>query len=99
MFYGTENRFEKIMIFQNSGIFIINKPYQWTSNDVIRKIKSNYKFKKIGHAGTLDPLATGILPILVNDSTKYFDYFQSLLNLIWLINLDIEFTDTRNITN
>tara|TARA_X000001036_G_scaffold180267_1_gene170637 strand:- start:5022 stop:5912 length:891 start_codon:yes stop_codon:yes gene_type:complete len=65
------------MIFQNSGIFIINKPYQWTSNDVIRKIKSNYKFKKIGHAGTLDPLATGILPILVNDSTKYFDYFQT----------------------
>lgn len=65
------------MIFQNSGIFIINKPYQWTSNDVIRKIKSNNKFKKIGHAGTLDPLATGILPILVNDSTKYFDYFQT----------------------
>ncbi len=65
------------MAFQNSGIFIINKPFQWTSNDVIRKIKSNCKFKKIGHAGTLDPLATGILPILVNDSTKYFDYFQT----------------------
>ena len=65
------------MVFQNSGIFIINKPFQWTSNDVIRKIKSNCKFKKIGHAGTLDPLATGILPILVNDSTKYFDYFQT----------------------
>ena len=65
------------MTFQNSGIFIINKPFQWTSNDVIRKIKSNCKFKKIGHAGTLDPLATGILPILVNDSTKYFDYFQT----------------------
>ena len=65
------------MAFQNSGIFIINKPFQWTSNDVIRKLKSNCKFKKIGHAGTLDPLATGILPILVNDSTKYFDYFQT----------------------
>lgn len=65
------------MNFIQSGIIIANKPYQWTSNDVIRKIKSNYKFKKIGHAGTLDPLATGILPILVNDATKYFDYFQN----------------------
>lgn len=65
------------MNFIQSGIIIANKPYQWTSNDVIRKIKSNYKFKKIGHAGTLDPLATGILPLLVNDATKYFDYFQN----------------------
>ena len=65
------------MNFIQSGILIANKPYQWTSNDVIRKIKSNFKFKKIGHAGTLDPLATGILPILVNDATKYFDYFQN----------------------
>tara|TARA_B100001996_G_scaffold109221_5_gene82629 strand:- start:4369 stop:5253 length:885 start_codon:yes stop_codon:yes gene_type:complete len=65
------------MTFLESGIIIVDKPYQWTSNDVIRKIKSKNKFKKIGHAGTLDPLATGILPILINDSTKYFDYFQN----------------------
>lgn len=65
------------MKFLESGILLIDKPYQWTSNDVLRKIKSKYKFNKIGHAGTLDPLATGILPILVNNSTKYFDYFQN----------------------
>ena len=64
------------MKFLESGILLIDKPYQWTSNDVLRKIKSKYNFNKIGHAGTLDPLATGILPILVNNSTKYFDYFQ-----------------------
>ena len=65
------------MKFLESGILLIDKPYQWTSNDVLRKIKSKYNFNKIGHAGTLDPLATGILPILVNNSTKYFDYFQN----------------------
>ncbi len=65
------------MKFLESGILLIDKPFQWTSNDVLRKIKSKYNFNKIGHAGTLDPLATGILPILVNNSTKYFDYFQN----------------------
>ena len=65
------------MKFLESGILLIDKPYQWTSNDVLRKIKSKYNFNKIGHAGTLDPLATGILPILINNSTKYFDYFQN----------------------
>tara|TARA_B110000263_G_scaffold232024_1_gene227762 strand:+ start:12597 stop:13484 length:888 start_codon:yes stop_codon:yes gene_type:complete len=66
------------MIFIKNGLFIVNKPINWTSNDVIRKIKSLYKFNKIGHAGTLDPLATGILPILINKATKYFDHFLKL---------------------
>ena len=66
------------MIFNKNGLFIINKPINWTSNDVIRKLKSLHKFNKIGHAGTLDPLATGILPILINKATKYFDYFLKL---------------------
>jgi len=43
------------MKFLESGILLIDKPYQWTSNDVLRKIKSKYNFNKIGHAGTLDP--------------------------------------------
>lgn len=66
------------MIFNKNGLFIVNKPINWTSNDVIRKLKSLHKFNKIGHAGTLDPLATGILPILINKATKYFDYFLKL---------------------
>ena len=45
-------------MFENqSGILLINKPINWTSNDVIKKLKSNFNIKKIGHAGTLDPLA------------------------------------------
>jgi len=66
------------MTFNKNGLLLIDKPLKWTSNDVIRKLKSLVLFKKIGHAGTLDPLATGLLPILINDATKYFDYFLKL---------------------
>ena len=62
----------------NNGFLIINKPLNWTSNDVVKKIKSLDKSLKIGHGGTLDPLATGILPILFNSATKYFEYFLHL---------------------
>ena len=58
-----------------NGILLVNKSINWTSNDVIRKLKSDFRVKKIGHAGTLDPLAKGVLPILINGATKYFDYF------------------------
>jgi tRNA pseudouridine55 synthase len=66
------------MTFLKNGLLIVNKPINWTSNDVLRKLKSLDKFKRIGHGGTLDPLATGILPILINKATKYFDYFLKL---------------------
>tara|TARA_B100001245_G_scaffold47749_1_gene31389 strand:+ start:359 stop:1246 length:888 start_codon:yes stop_codon:yes gene_type:complete len=62
----------------NNGFLLINKPLNWTSNDVVQKIKSLDKSLKIGHGGTLDPLATGILPILFNSATKYFEYFLHL---------------------
>ncbi len=51
-------------------IILINKPSGWTSNDVVAKIKSVYKYKKVGHAGTLDPSATGLLIIGYDDGTK-----------------------------
>ncbi len=41
--------------------YVINKPKEWSSFDVVKKIRNLGRFKKIGHAGTLDPLATGIL--------------------------------------
>lgn len=53
-----------------NNIVLINKPSGWTSNDVVRKIKSVYKYKKVGHAGTLDPLATGLLIVGYNEGTK-----------------------------
>ena len=58
--------------------YLIDKPITWTSFDVVRKLKNLGKFKKIGHAGTLDPLATGLLIICVGKHTKKIDYFQSL---------------------
>lgn len=51
-------------------VFCVDKPINWTSNDVVQFIKHKYKFKKVGHAGTLDPLATGVLVLGVNEGTK-----------------------------
>ena len=58
--------------------YVINKPREWSSFDVVKKIRNVGRFKKIGHAGTLDPLATGILIMCVGKYTKKIDYFQSL---------------------
>ena len=58
--------------------YLIDKPKTWTSFDAVRKIRNLGKFKKIGHAGTLDPLATGLLIICVGKYTKKIEYFQSL---------------------
>jgi len=59
----------------NSGILLIDKPKGVTSNRVIQDLKRQLGVKKIGHAGTLDPLATGVLVVLVNQATKLSDYF------------------------
>ncbi len=58
--------------------YLIDKPATWTSFDIVKKMKFMAKFKKIGHAGTLDPLATGLLIICVGKYTKKIEYFQSL---------------------
>jgi tRNA pseudouridine55 synthase len=58
--------------------YLIDKPLTWTSFDVVRKLKNKGQFKKIGHAGTLDPLATGLLIICVGKHTKKIEYFQNL---------------------
>lgn len=56
------------------GILIINKPIGYTSQDVVSKVKKILNIKKAGHTGTLDPLATGVLPILLNNYTKLSKY-------------------------
>ncbi|MDP2763147.1 MAG: tRNA pseudouridine(55) synthase TruB [Enterobacteriaceae bacterium] len=53
-----------------NGIIIINKPKNITSNQTIQKIKTHFKIKKIGHCGTLDPLASGILLVCIGKATK-----------------------------
>lgn len=54
----------------------INKPIGWTSRDVLNKLQSIYNYRKFGHAGTLDPLATGVLIVLVGDECKKQDYYM-----------------------
>lgn len=57
------------------GILIVNKPQGITSHDVVYKVRRKFKIKKVGHAGTLDPLATGVLIILLGRSTKLSGQF------------------------
>lgn len=53
------------------GILLVDKPKDWTSHDVCAFIKKRFRFSKVGHAGTLDPLATGLLVILLGRATKF----------------------------
>lgn len=57
-----------------NGVLLIDKPVGLSSQQVLSKIKRILNVKKIGHAGTLDPLATGVLVVLINDATKLSDY-------------------------
>jgi tRNA pseudouridine55 synthase len=58
-------------------VFLVNKPYEWTSFDVVKKIRNTLKIKKVGHAGTLDPLATGLLIICAGKKTKSIDSYMA----------------------
>ena len=60
-----------------NGILLVNKPKGWTSQDVLSKLKRHFHVDRIGHAGTLDPLATGLLVVLLGSSTKLSDYLLS----------------------
>ncbi len=53
-----------------NGVLIIDKPKGWTSQEVVTRVKRTIKVKKAGHGGTLDPLATGVLPVYLNEATK-----------------------------
>src|SRR5947207_7969256 len=58
------------------GIFNINKPRGMTSHDVVAIIRKHLKQKRVGHAGTLDPLASGVLPICVGQATRVAEYLS-----------------------
>ena len=60
-----------------NGIIIIDKPAGWTSMDVCGKLRGILKTKKVGHAGTLDPMATGVLPVFVGQATRAVSYAES----------------------
>jgi tRNA pseudouridine55 synthase len=67
------------VIEQEEGIFLlVDKPIGWTSFDVVNKLRYILRKKRIGHAGTLDPLATGLLIVCAGKMTKQIDEFQGL---------------------
>jgi tRNA pseudouridine55 synthase len=57
------------------GVLIIDKPSGWTSHDVVAKIRNVIKVKKVGHTGTLDPFATGVLPLTLGRATRLTNFF------------------------
>ena len=62
----------------SEAIFMVDKPLGWTSFDVVKKVRHALKIKKIGHAGTLDPLATGLLLLCSGRQTKNISSLQAL---------------------
>lgn len=66
------------MDFEKGEVFLVDKPLEWTSFDVVKKIRGRLKIKKVGHAGTLDPLATGLLIVCAGKATKKINDYQDL---------------------
>lgn len=63
---------------EEGNVILINKAWRWTSFDVVKKIRNLIKVKRVGHAGTLDPLATGLLIICTGKKTKMINQFMDL---------------------
>ena len=59
-----------------NGIVIVDKPSGWTSQDVTAKLRGIFKTRRIGHGGTLDPMATGVLPVFVGRATRAVEFFE-----------------------
>jgi tRNA pseudouridine55 synthase len=57
-------------------VFLIDKPLEWTSFDVVKKVRNALRIKKVGHAGTLDPLASGLLIVCAGKMTKQIDGYM-----------------------
>ena len=80
------------------GILLVNKPIDFTSRDVVNKLTKILKTKKIGHTGTLDPIATGVLVVCIGNTTKLCELLTSeYKEYIATIKLGIK-TDTLDIT-
>ena len=59
-----------------NGIVIVDKPQGWTSQDVVSKLRGVFQTRRIGHGGTLDPMATGVLPVFVGRATRGVEFFE-----------------------
>lgn len=80
------------------GIVIVDKPGQWTSQDVTARLRRVFNTRRIGHGGTLDPMATGVLPVFVGRATRAVEFFEHAEKTYEaVLRLGIT-TDTEDIT-
>ena len=80
------------------GIVIVDKPQDWTSQDVTAKLRGVFATRRIGHGGTLDPMATGVLPVFVGRATRGVEFFEHAEKTYeTVLRLGIA-TDTEDIT-
>ena len=70
--------FQSLQQFSEGQVILIDKPLEWTSFDIVRKIRNLIKVKKVGHAGTLDPLATGLLIVCTGKFTKQINTYMGM---------------------
>ena len=81
-----------------NGIVIIDKPQDWTSQDVTARLRRVFNTRRIGHGGTLDPMATGVLPVFVGRATRGVEFFEHAEKTYeTVLRLGIS-TDTEDIT-
>ena len=81
-----------------NGIVIVDKPQDWTSQDVTAKLRGVFQTRRIGHGGTLDPMATGVLPVFVGRATRGVEFFEHAEKIYEaVLRLGIH-TDTEDIT-
>ena len=91
----TFNSKEVIII---NGIVIIDKPQGWTSQDVTARLRRVYNTRRIGHGGTLDPMATGVLPVFVGRATRGVEFFEHAEKVYETVLRPGLTTDTEDIT-
>lgn len=81
-----------------NGIVIIDKPSGWTSQDVTARLRRVFDTRRIGHGGTLDPMATGVLPVFVGRATRGVEFFEHAEKTYETLLLPGLTTDTEDIT-
>ena len=81
-----------------NGIVIVDKPQDWTSQDVTARLRRVFDTRRIGHGGTLDPMATGVLPVFVGRATRAVEFFEHAEKTYETVLLLGKRTDTQDVT-
>ena len=81
-----------------NGIVIVDKPQGWTSQDVTARLRRVFNTRRIGHGGTLDPMATGVLPVFVGRGTRAVEFFEHAEKIYETVLRPGITTDTEDIT-